>query len=56
MVTPGVHGARLTRAGFGGWVVALCEPGALGPSEFKRAWRVVPAPTPACCSGLPRFM
>jgi galactokinase len=27
--TDGVHGARLTGAGFGGCVVALCEPGAL---------------------------
>jgi galactokinase len=27
--TPGVYGARLTGAGFGGCVVAMCEPGAL---------------------------
>ena len=27
--TPGVHGARLTGAGFGGCVVAVTEPGAL---------------------------
>jgi galactokinase len=26
---PGVHGARLTGAGFGGAVIALCQPGAL---------------------------
>lgn len=29
MGTPGVHGARLTGAGFGGCVVVLCEPGAI---------------------------
>jgi galactokinase len=27
--TPGVYGARLTGAGFGGCAVALCEPGSL---------------------------
>lgn len=27
---PGVHGARMTGGGFGGSVVVLCEPGALG--------------------------
>jgi galactokinase len=37
--TPGVHGARLTGAGFGGCVVALCEPGAL-----DEGWLVQPGP------------
>ncbi len=27
--TPGVHGARMTGGGFGGCIVALCEPGAI---------------------------
>jgi galactokinase len=35
---PGVHGARLTGAGFGGCVVALADPGAL-----HEGWRVVPS-------------
>jgi galactokinase len=38
---PGVHGARMTGGGFGGCVVALCDPGALDPSRWPgRAWRV----------------
>ncbi len=38
---PGVHGARITGAGFGGCVVALGEPGALDPDTLDRpAWRV----------------
>ena len=36
--TPGVHGARLTGGGFGGAVVALCEPGAVADG-----WRLRPA-------------
>jgi galactokinase len=35
--TPGVHGARLTGAGFGGCVVALTEPGALDEGWTVRA-------------------
>jgi len=38
---PGVHGARLTGAGFGGCVVALSEPGAIDTTMFdKGAWKV----------------
>ena len=33
---PGVAGARLTGAGFGGWVVALCEPGAIADGLVVR--------------------
>jgi galactokinase len=36
---PGVHGARLTGAGFGGCVVALTDPGALA-----EGWHVRPSP------------
>ena len=38
VATPGVHGARLTGAGFGGCVVALTDPGALAPGP--RRWVV----------------
>ncbi len=38
---PGVFGARLTGAGFGGCVVALTEPGALDLGALRTpAWRV----------------
>jgi len=38
---PGVLGARVTGAGFGGCLVVLGEPGALDPHELGRpAWRV----------------
>lgn len=37
--TPGVHGARMTGGGFGGCVVALCEPRAL-----STGWLVHPSP------------
>ena len=40
---PGVVGARMTGAGFGGCVVALGEPGALDPTRLgPAAWRVAP--------------
>jgi galactokinase len=42
---PGVFGARLTGAGFGGCVVALSETGALDTDSFRTpAWRVRAAP------------
>lgn len=44
VATPGVHGARLTGAGFGGCVVALAEPGAVDVTVFPTAaWRVRPS-------------
>jgi galactokinase len=47
LVQPGVLGARLSGGGFGGCVIALCEPDspALDPASHapRRAWRVSPA-------------
>lgn len=45
---PGVYGARLTGAGFGGSVVALCQPGALDGTG-----RVVQASSGAFCESVP---
>jgi galactokinase len=44
--TPGVHGARLTGAGFGGCVVALCHPGAVEPS--RTSWLLHPSQGARC--------
>ena len=41
--TPGVIGARLTGAGFGGCVVALAEPGALDGWDPEPAWCIRPS-------------
>jgi galactokinase len=38
VVTPGVIGARLTGAGFGGCVVALCEAGTIPPDGYRWWW------------------
>jgi galactokinase len=44
---PGVYGARMSGGGFGGCVIALCEPDspALDPEAYapQQAWRVAPA-------------
>ncbi|HXQ59472.1 MAG TPA: galactokinase family protein [Acidimicrobiales bacterium] len=41
---PGVYGARMTGAGFGGCVVALAEPGAVNLAKLSTpAWRVKPS-------------
>jgi galactokinase len=42
---PGVYGARMTGAGFGGCVVVLCEPGSVNLARLSTpAWRVRPSP------------
>ncbi len=41
---PGVFGARMTGAGFGGCVVALCRTGAIDPRSLTtQAWKVEPS-------------
>ena len=43
VATPGVWGARMTGAGFGGCVVALARPGTLAGLDLRRAWVVTAA-------------
>lgn len=38
LAMPGVHGARMTGAGFGGCVVALARPGVVVPGDDRRGW------------------
>jgi galactokinase len=52
IVTPGVYGARLTGAGFGGCVVALSEPGAIDLTALRTpGWRVRPSAGAKVLSG-----
>jgi galactokinase len=41
--TSGVHGVRITGGGWGGCVVALCDPGAADADAFQAAWFVRPS-------------
>jgi galactokinase len=43
LTAPGVYGARLTGAGFGGCVVALAAPGTAARLDFERMWVVRPS-------------
>lgn len=43
VAVPGVHGARLTGAGFGGCVVALARPDVDLSAAGRRSWRVRPS-------------
>jgi galactokinase len=48
--SPGVHGARLTGAGFGGCVVVLASPAADLSAAAERVWRVEAADGVSCRS------